>query len=37
LCFEEDDQNNPKYQWEESVSEPNINEYEGVWNMEFDG
>jgi ribonuclease HI len=37
LCLEEDDQNDPKYHQAESIFEYNINEYEGIWNMDFDG
>ena len=37
LCLEEDDQNTSKDQQTESVLEQNNNEYEGVWNMDFDG
>jgi hypothetical protein len=37
LCLDEDDQNDPKYQQAESISEQKKNEDEGLWNMDFDG
>jgi hypothetical protein len=37
LCFEEDDQSDPKHQQEKQISDQKNNEEDGLWNMDFDG